>query len=87
MVNNYDFVIKRLGLDFDKVFAEVRRNLFNEVYSDQQVGLRQGLINGGIKRLDGKKVKLSELNKLLSIIRGNSQTTVESWLIINGYLK
>ena len=87
MVNNYDFVIKRLGLDFDKVFAEVRRNLFNEVYSDQQVGLRQGLINGGIKRLDGKKVKLSELNKLLSIIRGNSQTTVENWLIINGYLK
>lgn len=87
MVTNYDFVIKRLGLDFDKVLAEVRRNLFNEVYSDQQVGLRQGLINGGIKRLDGKKVKVSELNKLLSIIRGNSQTTVENWLRINGFIQ
>ena len=87
MVTNYDFVIKRLGLDFDKVLAEVRRNLFNEVYSDQQVGLRQALINGGIKRLDGKKVKVSELNKLLSIIRGNSQTTVENWLRINGFIQ
>ena len=87
MVTNYDFVIKRLGLDFDKVLAEVRRNLFNEVYSDQQIGLRQGLINGGIKRLDGKKVKVSELNKLLSIIRGNSQTTVENWLRINGFIQ
>lgn len=87
MVTNYDFVIKRLGLDFDKVLTEVRRNLFNEVYSDQQVGLRQGLINGGIKRLDGKKVKVSELNKLLSIIRGNSQTTVENWLRINGFIQ
>lgn len=87
MVNNYDFVIKRLGLDFDKVLESVRRNLFNEVYSDQKTGLKNGLINGGIKRLDGKKIKETELNKLLSVIRGNSQTTVENWLRINGYIK
>ena len=87
MVNSYDFVIKRLGLDFDKVLEAVRRNLFNEVYSDQKTGLKNGLINGGIKRLDGKKIKRSELNELLSVIRENSQTTVENWLRINGYLK
>ena len=87
MVNNYDFVIKRLGLDFDKVLESVQRNLFNEVYSDQKTGLKNGLINGGIKRLDGKKIKETELNKLLSVIRGNSQTTVENWLRINGYIK
>lgn len=86
MVTNYDFVITRLGLDRDKVIEEVRRSLFSDAYTDQQKGLRQGLINGGIKRLDGKKVKLTELNKLLSVIRDNSRTTVENWLKINGYL-
>jgi hypothetical protein len=87
MVNNYDFVVRRLGLDADKVLEEVRRNLFNEVYSDQLTGLKQGLLKGGLKRLDGKKIKATELKKLLSIIAANSNSTLENWLKINGYLK
>lgn len=86
MVNNYDWVIKRLGLDFNKVLAEVKRNLFNEVYSDQATGLKNGLITGGIKRLDGKKVKTSDLNKILSLCKDCNTTTVENWLKSNGYI-
>lgn len=86
MVNNYDFVVKRLGLDADKVLEEVRRNLFNEAYSDQLTGLKQGLLKGGLKRLDGKKIKASELESLLSTITVYSKRTVENWLKISGYL-
>lgn len=86
MVKNYDFVIQRLGLDFAKVLATVRKNLYNEVYSDQQTGLRQGLIDGGIKRADGSKVKISELNKILRYCKDTEQGTLENWLKLNGYL-
>lgn len=86
MVNNYDFVIQRLGLDVDKVLAAVRKNLYNEVYSDQQTGLRQGLIDGGIKRADGSKVKISELNKILKYCKDTGQGTLENWLKSNGFI-
>lgn len=86
MVNNYDFVIQRLGLDADKVLAAVRKNLYNEVYSDQQTGLRQGLIDGGIKRADGSKVKISELNKILKYCNDTGQGTLENWLKSNGFI-
>lgn len=86
MVNNYDFVIQRLGLDADKVLAAVRKNLYNEVYSDQQTGLRQGLIDGGIKRADGSKVKISELNKILKYCKDTGQGTLENWLKSNGFI-
>ena len=86
MVNNYDFVIQRLGLDADKVLAAVRKNLYNEVYSDQQTGLRQGLIDGGIKRTDGSKVKISELNKILKYCKDTGQGTLENWLKSNGFI-
>lgn len=86
MVNNYDFVIQRLGLYADKVLAAVRKNLYNEVYSDQQTGLRQGLIDGGIKRADGSKVKISELNKILKYCKDTGQGTLENWLKSNGFI-
>lgn len=86
MVNNYNFVIQRLGLDADKVLAAVRKNLYNEVYSDQQTGLRQGLIDGGIKRADGSKVKISELNKILKYCKDTGQGTLENWLKSNGFI-
>lgn len=86
MVNNYDFVIQRLGLDADKVLAAVRKNLYNEVYIDQQTGLRQGLIDGGIKRADGSKVKISELNKILKYCKDTGQGTLENWLKSNGFI-
>ena len=87
MVTNYDWVIKRLGLDADKVLAEVKRNLFNEVYSDQATGLKKGLTEGGIKRIDGKKVKASDLNKIVSLCKDSRATTIENWLKSNGYIK
>ena len=102
MVNNYDLVIRELGLNTDKALATVRQNLFNEVYSDQATGLKQGLISGGLKRLDGKKIKASELNSLLKAIKTikgrvymniNGEWVKESreeqmvkWLKKNGYL-
>lgn len=102
MVNNYDLVIRELGLNADKALATVRKNLFNEVYSDQATGLKQGLLSGGLKRLDGKKIKASELNSLLKAIRTtkgrvymniNGEWVKESreeqmikWLKKNGYL-
>ena len=73
-------------LDADKVLAAVRKNLYNEVYSDQQTGLRQGLIDGGIKRADGSKVKISELNKILKYCKDTGQGTLENWLKSNGFI-
>ena len=81
MVNNYDLVIRELGLNADKALATVRKNLFNEVYSDQATGLKQGLLSGGLKRLDGKKIKASELNSLLKAI---STTKGRVYMNING---
>ena len=40
MVNNYDWVISNFGLAANKVLATVKRNLYNEVYSDQLTGLK-----------------------------------------------
>lgn len=85
MVNNYDWVISNFGLDANKVLATVKRNLYNEVYSDQLTGLKQGLLDGGLKRLDGKKVSKSDLNNILkSCCCGRA--TLENWLKQNGYM-
>lgn len=85
MVNNYDWVISNFGLDANKVLATVKRNLYNEVYSDQLTGLKQGLLDGGLKRLDGKKISKSDLNNILkSCCCGRA--TLENWLKQNGYM-
>ena len=85
MVNNYDWVISNFGLDANKVLATVKRNLYNEVYSDQLTGLKQGLLDGGLKRLDGKKVSKSDLNNILKCCCCGRET-LENWLKQNGYM-
>lgn len=69
MVMNYDFVIKEMGLDHSKVLASVRKHLFTGGYNDQQTGLAQALLDGGLTYADGKAVKKSDLNALLKLIR------------------
>ena len=85
MVNNYDWVISNFGLDANKVLATVKRNLYNEVYSDQLTGLKQGLLDGGLKRLDGKKVSKSDLNNILKCCCCG-RATLKNWLKQNGYM-
>lgn len=69
MVTNYDFVIKETGLDHAKVLASVRKHLFTGGYNDQQTGLAQALLDGGLTYADGTAVKKSDLNDLLKLIR------------------
>lgn len=85
MVNNYDWLINKFGLDANKILATVKKNLFNEVYSDQATGLKTGLIDGGLKRLDGKKVSKTDLNNILKCCC-MGRATLENWLKNNGYL-
>lgn len=86
MVNNYDFVIQRLGLDADKVLAAVKEGLFNKAYTHQQTGLKKGLVDGGIKHADGSKAKASELYGILQRCKNSSQTTVENYLKENKFI-
>ena len=86
MVNNYDFVIQRLGLDTDKTLAAVRESLYNKAYTKQQTGLKKGLVDGGIKHADGSKAKNSELYGILQRCKDSSQTTVENYLKENKFI-
>lgn len=86
MVNNYDFVIQRLGLDADKTLAAVRESLYNEAYTKQQTGLKKGLVDGGIKHADGSKAKNPELYGILQRCKDSSQTTVENYLKENKFI-
>jgi hypothetical protein len=90
MVNKYDWTIKRLGLDSDKVLATVRNHLFTGKYNDQQAGLIQGLKDGGTVKINSKeKIKQTELKKLLKMIqdKDKSQSDVEAWLLQNGFIE
>lgn len=86
MVNNYDFVIQRLGLDADKTLAAVRESLYNKAYTKQQTGLKKGLVDGGIKHADGSKAKDPELYGILQRCKDSSQTTVENYLKENKFI-
>lgn len=85
-VCNYQHVIKELGLDEAKVLAEVRKHLFNGNYNDQDTGLINGLIAGGIKKLNGKKA--TKLQSLLKLMRDDYSTdAIDRWLEREGYKK
>ena len=86
IVNNYDFVIQRLGLDADKTLAAVRESLYNKAYTKQQTGLKKGLVDGGIKHADGSKAKNPELYGILQRCKDSSQTTVENYLKENKFI-
>lgn len=76
MVTNYDYVITKLGLKEKKVLDAVRSHLYNKPYNDQQSGLIDGLIKGGIKDKDGNKLKKSVVKSLVGIIRSTTHTLV-----------
>ena len=87
MVCNYDSVVKKLGLDEAKVLATVRKHLFTEDYATQEKGLKDALIAGGLKKLDGSAPKPSEITDLLRVCRVEDASTLESWLQKNGFTK
>ena len=87
MVCNFDSVVKTLGLDEAKVLATVRKHLFTADYSTQEKGLKDALIAGGLKKVDGSAPKAGELTELLRVCRTESATTLENWLQKNGFKK
>lgn len=88
MVNAYDGVITACGLDAAKVLEAVRTHLFNETYTDQVTGLKKGLAAGGLKHLDGKTAKASELTRIVSMCKASaSSTTIENYLRSEGFIK
>jgi hypothetical protein len=74
MVTNYDYVIKKLGLDAKKVLDVVREHLYEKPYCDQKNGLIDGLAKGGIKDKHGKPLKKSVLNSLIKTIECTDAT-------------
>lgn len=74
MVTNYDYVIKKLGLDAKKVLDAVREHLYEKPYCDQKNGLIDGLAKGGIKDKHGKPLKESVLNSLIKTIECTDAT-------------
>jgi hypothetical protein len=86
-VNNYDSVIKTSGLDSDKVLSSVKQHLFTASYRNQVTGLKQGLIDGGIKKLDGTKLKTKELNDLLKICIEDDSTDVLQYMKAIGVIR
>lgn len=69
MVTNYDYVVTKLGLKEKKVLDTVRSHLYNQSYTDQENGLIDGLVKGGIKDKYGKKLKRSVVKALIDNIR------------------
>lgn len=68
MVTNYDYVIKRMNLNSSKVLSDVRNHLFNAEYNNQMTGLKNALINGGLRDVNGSTIKASVLNDLMRVI-------------------
>lgn len=69
MVTNYDYIVTKLGLSEKKVLDTVRSHLYNQSYTDQENGLIDGLVKGGIKDKYGKKLKRSVVKALIDNIR------------------
>ncbi len=88
MVTAYDHVITSCSLKADKVLAAVRKNLFNEVYSDQETGLKNGLVEGGLVHLDGTKAKPSELKTIVAMCQKSKTTKeIDDYLRTQGFIK
>lgn len=69
MVTNYDYAIDKLGLDRTKALATVKQYLFNGNYITQAEGLKNGLLDAGIKKVDGTTPTAREMTSLLVKIR------------------
>lgn len=65
MVKCYDRLIELTGTDPVKVLDDVKAHLFNQPYDKQQNGLVTALYKNGAMTSDGRKLKKTELNKLV----------------------
>ncbi len=87
MVTNYDFVIKTLKLDGTKVLETVKNHLFNQSYTIQKNGLVQGLIDGGLKKVNGQRATKTEVSKIVDLCgRGYPPGQIENWMKIYGFI-
>lgn len=86
MVTNYDTVITRLKLDGGKVLDAVRKQLYEESYTQQKKGLINGLQSAGIKKADGTAAKGTDVAKIVELCESCRWETVENWLKNNGYI-
>lgn len=89
-VLGYDFVITRLGLDFDKVLLSAKNNLFTLKYTEQETTALQALIDGGLddfKGANGKKIGKMQLKKIVAMCwKGYSTTIIENYLKKEGII-
>ena len=87
MVNNFDGVVKKLGLDEAKVLEAIRKHLFTEDYATNLDGLYKGLVAGGIKKADGTMPKVSEIKELIRTCESGYGNSVDNWLKQHGFTK
>jgi hypothetical protein len=78
MVNNYQKITGKTGLDNDKVVGSVKKYLFDEDYTDQKTGLTKAL--EGARRADGSALKKSEINSLVKYCDQMNETNFEKYL-------
>ena len=71
-VRKYSQIIDDLKLDRDKATEAVKKYLFNESYDTQVEGLKDGLVKGGLKHLDGTAATPVELAKIMDYCQDDS---------------
>lgn len=82
MVNNYQTIISKVGLEKESVVEKVKDHLFNGKYDDQKTGLAKAL--EGAKKANGTKLKKSEINHLIK--ECDEQTNIDFERYIDQYL-
>lgn len=65
MVNNYQQIISKTGLDKEKVVDKVKTHLFNKPYPDQKIGLSKAL--EGATKADGTKLNKTTIGSLVKM--------------------
>lgn len=83
MVRNYCKLIEKTGANAKGVLKEVQEHLFNEHYSQQVKGLTKALQKNGATKLDGTKLKITEIKELVRDCLEYSEELYEKKL---GYL-
>ena len=78
MVNNYQKIVSKTGLDSGKVVESVKKHLFEEPYNDQKTGLTNAL--AGAKKADGKALKKAEINSLVKYCDQMNEANFEKYL-------
>jgi SPP1 gp7 family putative phage head morphogenesis protein len=78
MVNNYQAIISKTGLDKDKVVGSVKKHLFDEAYTEQKTGLAKAL--QGAKKADGTKLTKSEINHLIGQCDEQTNIAFDSYI-------